>query len=71
MFARSRYFHRAQVCLSLARTTEDPELRDRYEDLAVDFLHLAGGREDSEFDAPAPVAPGSTKFGSNSNSRGN
>jgi len=31
-------WHQAQVCMSLARATDDPGLKKRYENLALDFL---------------------------------
>jgi len=40
--------HQAQVCLSMARRTEDPNVKRRYEELAVDFMERAGGRRDVE-----------------------
>jgi len=41
MSKRSYYWRQAQVCMSLARSTEDPLLKERYEDLAVDFAQNA------------------------------
>jgi len=32
------YFHQAQVCMSLARGTDDPNLKQQYEELAIDCL---------------------------------
>jgi hypothetical protein len=40
--------HQAQVCLSMARRTEDPNIKRRYEELAIDFMERAGGRRDAE-----------------------
>ena len=39
---RSYLWHQVQVCMSLARATNDPVLKERYEDLAVDFARNAG-----------------------------
>lgn len=41
MSKRSYYWRQAQVCMSLARVTDDPFLKERYEDLAVDFAQNA------------------------------
>jgi hypothetical protein len=41
MSERSYYWHQAQVCMSLARVTDDPFLKERYEDLALDFAQNA------------------------------
>ena len=41
MSKRSDMWRRAQVCMSLARTTDDPFLKERYEDLAVDLARNA------------------------------
>ena len=43
---RSHLWHQAQVCMSLARATNDPVLKERYEDLAVDFARNAGREQD-------------------------
>ena len=43
---RSYLRHQAQVCMSLARATNDPVLKERYEDLAVDFARNAGREQD-------------------------
>jgi hypothetical protein len=32
----------------MARRTEDPNVKRRYEELAVDFMERAGGRRDAE-----------------------
>jgi hypothetical protein len=45
MSRRSYFLHQAEVCGSLARGTDDPSLRQRYEDLQIDFLRR-GSRED-------------------------
>ena len=41
MSKRSDMWRQAQVCMSLARTTDDPFLKERYEDLAVDLARNA------------------------------
>jgi len=47
---RSYLWHQAQVCMSLARATNDPVLKERYEDLAVDFAQNAEREPDLESD---------------------
>ena len=39
---RSYLWHQVQVCMSLARATNDPVHKERYGDLAVDFARNAG-----------------------------
>jgi hypothetical protein len=41
MSKRSDMWRQAQVCMSLARSTDDPFLKERYEDLAVDLARNA------------------------------
>ena len=41
MSKRSDIWRQAQVCMSLARATDDPFLKERYEDLAVDLARNA------------------------------
>jgi len=41
MSKRSYLWHQAEVCLSRARTSSDPVLKELYEDMAVDFAHDA------------------------------
>jgi hypothetical protein len=41
-------WHQAQVCMSLARVTEDPILKERYEDLALGFAQNAEREPDRE-----------------------
>jgi hypothetical protein len=41
MSKRSDMWRQAQVCMSLARATDDPFLKERYEDLAVDLARNA------------------------------
>ena len=43
---RSHLWHLAQVCMSLARATNDPVLKERYEDLAVDLARNASREQD-------------------------
>jgi hypothetical protein len=38
MSKRSDLWRQAQVCMSLARATDDPVLKERYVDLAVDLV---------------------------------
>jgi len=40
----SYYLHQAQVCMSLARGTDDPNLKQKYEELAIDCLERLGGK---------------------------
>jgi hypothetical protein len=46
MSKRSYFWHQAQVCMSLARVCNDPVLKERYEDLALDFAQNAGREQD-------------------------
>jgi hypothetical protein len=41
MSKRSDMWRQAQVCMSLARATDDPLLKEQYEDLAVDLARNA------------------------------
>jgi hypothetical protein len=41
MSKRSDLWRQAQVCMSLARVTNDPALKEQYEDLAVDLARKA------------------------------
>jgi hypothetical protein len=41
MLPRWYFWHQAQVCMSLARVTDDPVLKERYQDLAVNFAQNA------------------------------
>jgi len=43
---RSYFWHQAQVCMSLARVTDDPVLKQQYEDLAINFARSAGREGD-------------------------
>jgi hypothetical protein len=46
MLKRSVLWRQAQVCLSRARVTGDPILKELYEDMAVDFAHNAAREQD-------------------------
>jgi hypothetical protein len=46
MLQRSYFWHQAQVCMSLARVTDDPVLKEQYEDLAINFIRNAGRERD-------------------------
>ena len=46
MLRRSYFWHQAQVCMSLARVTDDPVLKEQYEDLAVNSARNAGREQD-------------------------
>ena len=48
MSKRSYLWRQAQVCLSRARVTGDPVLKELHEDLAVDFAHNAAREHDLE-----------------------
>ena len=48
MLQRSYFWHQAQVCMSLARVTDDPVLKEQYEDLAVNFVRNAGRERDHD-----------------------
>ena len=51
----SFFLHQARTCWSLARITTDPWLKQRYEDLAVDFVTQVYGENDRELAAPFPA----------------
>jgi hypothetical protein len=53
---RSYYLHQAKVCRSLANSTPDAGLRDRYEKLALEFVERAWEVDDSESDDFLPAA---------------
>lgn len=50
MSRRSYFLHQAQVCGSLARGTDDPKLKQRYEDLAIEFLQRGSCENDGEIE---------------------
>jgi hypothetical protein len=66
----SYYWRQAQVCMSLARTSDDPAQKQRYEDLALEFAQSAADRRD--FDSTIPpsfvcftsfeIVPGARQF---------
>jgi hypothetical protein len=61
--SRSYFWHQAQVCMSLARATDDPVLKKRYEDLALEFAQNAGDERDLDITVP-PLAGIKPKPGS-------
>jgi hypothetical protein len=56
VLTQSFFWHQARVCMSLARGTDDPSLKQRYENLALEFAQDAGGERDLDITA-APLAP--------------
>ncbi len=56
MSRRAYFLHQAEVCGSLARGAEDPSLRQRYEDLQIDFLRRGSREDDREDDADSGFA---------------
>jgi hypothetical protein len=48
MSKRSYLWHQAEVCLSRARTSGDPVLKELYEDMAVDFAHDAAREQNHD-----------------------
>ena len=56
MTSRSYYLHQAQVCMSLARGTDNPSLKRRYEDLVIEFMNRGWREPDSEDDAESDLA---------------
>jgi len=48
----SYYWRQAQVCMSLARASDDPAHKQHYEDLALEFAQSAAGRR--AFDTTIP-----------------
>jgi hypothetical protein len=55
VFERSYFARQVQVCMSLARETDDPAVKRRYEALAVEFAQNIGGERDLDMTA-APLA---------------
>ncbi len=51
MSKRSYFLHQAQVCGSLARGAADPKLKQRYEDLAIEFLQRGSRESDADTEA--------------------
>jgi hypothetical protein len=64
----SFFLHQARTCWSLARTTTDPWLKQRYEDLAVDFVTQVYGENDRELAAPFPAGKPPKPDGGDTNS---
>jgi len=56
MSKRSDLWRQAQVCMSLARATADPVLKQRYEVLALEFAEKLGGEQDLDITVPS-LAP--------------
>jgi hypothetical protein len=56
MLKRSDFWRQAQVCMSLARVTSDPALKELYEEMAVNFAHNAA-RERDDLDGVKRSAP--------------
>jgi hypothetical protein len=63
VFERSYFARQVQVCVSLARATDDPALKLRYEALAVEFAQNIGSEVDLDMNA-APLASIDPKPGS-------
>jgi hypothetical protein len=55
MVRRSYFWHQAQVCMALARGCDDPILKQRYEDWALEFAQNAGSEHDLDLAVP-PLA---------------
>ena len=54
--SRSYFWHHAQVCMSLARATDDPVLKHRYQDLALEFAQNAGDERDRDITVSSRAA---------------
>src|SRR5438034_4268797 len=52
MLMRSYFWHQAQLCMALARGANDPVLKQRYEDLALDLTENAGSERDLDMTVP-------------------
>jgi len=50
------HWRQARVCMSLARATADPVLKQRYEVLALEFAEKLGGEQDLDITVPS-LAP--------------
>ena len=61
MLQRSYFWHQAQVCMSLARVTDDQFLKEQYEDLAVNFARNAGRERDLDGVQASYAEPHKTK----------
>lgn len=55
MLVSSYFARQVQVCMSLARLTDDPALKRRYEELAVEFAQNIGDERDLDITSP-PLA---------------
>jgi hypothetical protein len=55
MSKRLYFLEQAQVCMSLAQSTNDPILKERLEDLAVDFIQYVESVRELSVTAP-PLA---------------
>jgi hypothetical protein len=65
---RSYFWHQAQVCMSLARVSDDTVLKQRYEELALEFAQNAGDERGVDITAP-PLAATNPNSDSGNTSR--
>jgi hypothetical protein len=56
MSRRSYFWHQAQVCMSLARISDDAVLKQRYQESALEFAQNAGDERDLDITAYPLVA---------------
>jgi hypothetical protein len=49
----SYFWHQAQVCMSLARVSDDTVFKQRYEELALEFAQTAGDERDLNITTPS------------------
>lgn len=56
VLGRSYFARQVQVCVSLARLTDDPALKRGYEDLAVEFAQNIGGDRDLDMTTAPPAS---------------
>jgi hypothetical protein len=62
MLSRSYCLHQARVCLSLARVTNDASVKQRLEELAINFAGRIGGRDDLDIaQISAAIKPSTRK----------
>jgi hypothetical protein len=61
MSQRLYFLQQAQVCISLARSTNDPILKERLEDLALNFVQSVSGERNLGTTAPPLAAIKSPK----------
>lgn len=52
MLGRSYFWRQAQVCMSLARATDDPVHKQRYQDLALELVLRANDERGLETGPP-------------------